>query len=360
MKVVRKVAIVVLAVMMAAVFVVGLTGCSKVKFEYWNECTALNGLKAYVKAVTDKKSADYIPVEDRIAVFDMDGTLCGELFPEYLEYLLLEYRALEDPTYKDRASEFVKTVANEIRESGKNYKTPSIPNYDVRHGTAQAEAFAGMTPDDFIAYVKAFLQRDAQGFKNLKYADSIYKPMIEVVAYLQENGFTTYVVSGSDRMICRAVACETLNIPENQIIGMDVALVATNEPGYASNEEYQANQLSYQFNAGGQDTLVRGDTLWIKNLKMNKVFQIAQEIGKQPVLSFGNSSGDVSMHEYTISGNKYKSMAFMLIADDTERDHADLTETNKRKAQWEQKGYTIISMKNDFKTIYGYNVEKTA
>ena len=176
--------------------------------------------------------------------------------------------------------------------------------------------------------------------------------MIEVVKYLQDNGFTTYVVSGSDRMLCRVVACETLNIPENQVIGMDVTLVATNQDG--------KDCLDYQFNEGGEDELVRGDKLWIKNLKMNKVFQIGQEIGKQPVLSFGNSSGDISMHEYTVTNNKYKAMAFMVVADDTDRDHADMVETNKRIALWEQYGYTMISMKNDFKTIYGDNVVKTA
>ena len=363
MKRVKKVLLPVALVAILVVSVFGFFGCgSKVKFETWNDCVALNELKGYVKEVTDKNSASFIPVEDRIAVFDMDGTLCGELFPEYLEYLLLEYRGLEDPTYKDKASEFVKTVASEIREAGKNYKTPSIPEYDIRHGTAQAEAFAGMTPEAFTQYVKTFLQRDAQGFTGLKYADSIYKPMIEVVAFLQENGFKTYVVSGSDRMICRAVACEKLNIPENQVIGMDVTLVATNEPEALTNEGYQYNNLHYQFNDeyykndGEKDVLVRGDSLWIKNLKMNKVFQIAQEIGKQPVLSFGNSSGDVSMHEYTVTNNKYKAKAFMLVADDAERDHADLEEGKKRLASWEKYGYTVISMKNDFKTIYGEGV----
>ena len=342
-------------IVLVVVVLLSLASCNgkAVKFKYWNECDALTGLKNYVKTVTDKKSDDFIPVEDRIAVFDMDGTLCGELFPEYLEYLLLAYRALDDPDYKDIASDYVKTVANEIRESGKNYKTPTIPDYDVRHGRAQAEAFAGMTSDEFIAYVKNFLSMPAQGFTGLTYGNSIYKPMIEVVSYLQQNDFTVYVVSGSDRMICRAVACETLNIPENQIIGMDVTMHASNQPEDKDN-------LHYQYNDGGEDKLVRGDELWIKNLKMNKVFQIAQEIGKQPVLSFGNSSGDISMHEYTVSNNKYKSMAFMLIADDAERDHADLNETNKRLAKWQEYGYTIISMKNDFKTIYGEGVTMVA
>ena len=329
-------------------FVFVFAGCeSKTEFKYWNDCESLTSLKDYVKDVTNKKSENYIPVEDRIAVFDMDGTLCGELFPEYLEYLLLAYRCLDDPEYE--ASDDLVEVAEMIRESGKNYKTPNVSGFDLIHANAQAKAFAGLTPDEFIAYVKNFLQLDAEGFEGLKYADSIYKPMIEVVSYLQENDFTIYVVSGSDRMICRAVACEVLNLPENRIIGMDVTLVASHQG--------DNDGLHYQFNDAGEDILVRGDELIIKNLKMNKVLQIAQEIGKQPVLSFGNSSGDVSMHEYTVSNNKYKAMAFMLVADDTERDHADMTETNKRIASWEKYGYTIISMKNDFKTIYGYDVK---
>lgn len=352
MKALKKIAVLAIALMI----LFGVVGCgSKVPFKYWNDCASLDALKDYVKTTTDKNSEDFIPVEDRIAVFDMDGTLCGELFPEYLEYLLLAYRCLDDPNYQ--ASDELKEVATLIREAGKECKTPAVSDFDVIHGAAQAKAFAGLTPDEFIAYVKNFLSMEAEGFEGLTYAESIYKPMIEVVAYLQENDFTVYVVSGSDRMICRAVACEALNIPENQIIGMDVTLVATNEPYSETNEEYHYNNLHYQFNDGGSDTLVRGDGLWLKNLKMNKVFQIAQEIGKQPVLSFGNSSGDISMHEYTITNNKYKAMAFMLIADDAERDHADLTETNKRAAQWEKRGYTVISMKNDFKTIYGENVK---
>ena len=353
MKVVKRLTLLVLAI----VVLMGSVACTKngkdagidaVNFEYWNECNALTALKDYVAAVTDERSEDYIPVEDRIAVFDMDGTLCGELFPEYIEYLLLAYRCLDDPDYQ--ADDELKEVATLIRESGKEYKTPAVADFDQVHGRAQAKAFAGLTSDEFIAYVKNFLNMQAQGFEGMTYADSLYKPMIEVVAYLQEHDFTVYIVSGSDRMICRAVACDKLNIPENQVIGMDVTMVATNQPENKDN-------LHYQFNENGEDVLVRGDQMWIKNLKMNKVFQIAQEIGKQPVLSFGNSSGDVSMHEYTVTNNKYRAMAFMLVADDTERDHADMEETNKRIASWEKNGYTIISMKNDFKTIYGYDVK---
>ena len=98
--------------------------------------------------------------------------------------------------------------------------------------------------------------------------------------------------------------------------------------------------------------------LIIKNLKTNKVKQIEQEIGKCPVLSFGNSSGDAAMHNYCMGNPKYKSEAFMLIADDAEEDYINAEETAKRKAAWEKANYNIISMKNDFKTIYGEGVNK--
>ena len=97
----------------------------------------------------------------------------------------------------------------------------------------------------------------------------------------------------------------------------------------------------------------------IKNLKTNKVLQISQEIGKVPVLSFGNSSGDEAMHNYCLGNQKYRTATFMLVADDDVRDHADLEEGDRREAKWRSAGYHVISMKNDFKTIYGEGVKKT-
>jgi hypothetical protein len=113
------------------------------------------------------------------------------------------------------------------------------------------------------------------------------------------------------------------------------------------------------YTMGKEEDLVRTDELIIKNLKTNKVLQISQEIGKVPVLSFGNSSGDCAMHNYCLSNTKYRTAVFMLVADDDVRDHADLAEGARREAKWREAGYTIISMKNDFKTIYGFGVEKT-
>ena len=108
--------------------------------------------------------------------------------------------------------------------------------------------------------------------------------------------------------------------------------------------------------AKGED-LVRTDELIIKNLKTNKVLQISQEIGKVPVLSFGNSGGDCAMHNYCLS-SPYRSAAFMLIADDEARDHANREKALALAVQWREAGYYVISMRDDFKTIYGPGVQK--
>ena len=327
-----------------------MTSCSgnsdkKPTFKLWNDCTALTLLKDYVKDVTDKSSEHYIPVEDRIATFDMDGTFIGELYATYFEYNMLEYRALEDPTYTNK-DESVVAAGQNIRDFVREgVKLPD--HFDLVHAHAAAKAYAGMSLKEFDTYVKNFAKGTPFGFTGMTYATSFYKPMIEVFDYLKAYDFTYYVVSGSDRFICRSLV-ESLGIPANRVIGMDVELKASK----------QGDEDGVDYTMTSEEDLIRTDNLLIKNLKTNKVKQIAQEIGKVPVLSFGNSSGDSAMHNYCKSNKQYRTETFMLVADDNVRDHADLAEGARRQAIWEESGYTVISMKNDFKTIYGDGVEK--
>ena len=339
------------------VFAVILTGCNKdnavnpalpPQFTLLNNCEALTALQEFVTDVTDPNSPNFIKEEDRIATFDMDGTFVGELYPTYFEYNMLEYRALDDPTYKDKAPEDVKEAAQNIRDFVREGK--KLPDaFDMKHAYAAAKAYAGMTVAEFDAYVKAYAAKPANGFKGMTYGQSHYKPMLEVFNYLKENGFTVYVVSGSDRFICRALV-ESIGIEPNRVIGMDVKYRSSNQ----SSNEASVNHMMTQ-----DEDLVRTDELIIKNLKTNKVLQISQEIGKVPVLSFGNSSGDCAMHNYCMSNNKYRSAAFMLIADDDVRDHANREKALNLGQQWREAGYYVISMRDDFKTIYGDGVEKT-
>ncbi len=336
------------AIILAAV----LTGCTKDNpetpknyFTQWNSCEALTALQEYVKDVTDPSSKNYIEPADRIATFDMDGTFVGELYPTYFEYNLLEYRVLDDPAYKDKAPADVKETAQEIRDFVRlGTKLPD--HFDMKHAQAAATAYAGMTLAEFDAYVKAYAAKPANGFTGMTYGQSFYKPMLEVFDYLEDNGFTYYVVSGSDRFICRALV-ESIGIAPNRVIGMDVKL--------RSSEQGGEEGVNYTF--GKEEDLIRTDQLIIKNLKTNKVLQITQEIGKVPVLSFGNSGGDSAMHNYCLSNTKHRTAAFMLIADDEARDHANREKALKLGEQWRAAGYYVISMRDDFRTIYGDNVK---
>ena len=315
-------------------------------FALWNgDAPALKALVEYVEDVTDEASPNYIPPVDRIATFDMDGTLCAELNPTYLEYYLLARRILADPSYHPDTE--MLEFGRMLRDHALDRSFPD--GMDLLHANHAAKAYAGMTLNEFADFVTRQLVREADGFENMTYAETFYQPMIEVVEYLQANGFKCYIVSGSDRFICRTYVEGVLDIPFENIIGMDVQLEATN----------QGEEDGVRYVYTNNDTLIRTDKLVIKNLKMNKVLLIAREIGRQPVLSFGNSGGDTAMHNYTIFHNKYKSAAFMLIADDEVRDYGNAEKVQPLKEKWEESGYHVISMANDWKTIYGEDVVKT-
>ena len=315
-------------------------------FADWNEgAPALNALIEYVEAVTDEASPDFIPVEDRLAVFDMDGTLYGELFPTYLEYYTLAWRILEDPSIVPDSE--MLALGRELRESVISGSFAS--DMPLRHAIQAARAYSGLTLQEFAAYINGCLVREVDGFEGMTYATAFYTPMLEVIEYLQDNEFKVFVCSGSDRFICRVLLEGMIDIPYENIIGMDVGFEATGQG--------DVDGLDYVFKAG--DDVVRTEQLIIKNLKMNKVLQIVQDIGRKPVLSFGNSSGDVSMHMYTVSDNPYRSAAFMLIANDDERDYGNVEKAERLGEQWEAAGFHVISMRDDFRTIYGDNVVKT-
>lgn len=129
----------------------------------------------------------------------------------------------------------------------------------------------------------------------------------------------------------------------------DVSLVASGQDGQ--------DGLNYAYTE--DDVLKRGDVLLAKNVKMNKVTLLKQELEQQPILAFGNSSGDASMMTYTIANNPYKSKAFLVVNDDMQREYGNLEKSTKMKMTAAQQGWTTISMRDDFKTIYGKNVTKS-
>ena len=370
------------------------------------DAPALGTLIEYVEAVTDTSSADYIPPEDRIAVFDMDGTLCAEDNPVSLMTYLLAYRILKDPSCNPDP---------EMLEFGRALRdhtlTDDLPDeYREQMMVYNTKAFEGMTLQEYADLVTEVIVREADGFEGMTYAETFFLPMIEVVEYLQSNDFECFVCSGSDRFFCRVLIEGMLDIPYKNIIGTDVELIIlskkqdedTDEED-ASNEEAESETVEaaaavtaadaetdedtdaaadaetdedtdaadaaeadaetdgfpVMANYTDGDCLVRTDRELVANIAANKVLQIARDIGKQPVLCFGNSFVDVSMLNYTIYDNPYRSAAFMIIADDEVREYGDAEEAEELRLEWEEMGYYVISMRDDWETIFGEDVVKT-
>lgn len=315
-------------------------------FQYWTDKSpAKKALINYVNSVTKQKSSDYIPTVDRIAVFDMDGTLMCETAPTYFDEAMYHYRVSQDPSWQP---------TNELKEEARKLATGDLPGMsaaeqDLYYGRSQAKAFAGMSLADYKKYVQKFMAGYTTGLTNLKRGEAFYLPMIEVVRYLQANDFTIYLVSGCDRMVLRVLADGILPISPRHIIGTDTNFVASHQNGESG--------VTYQLR--DDDVLVRGDYL-VTDVKMNKVSAMVKEIGQQPVIAFGNSSGDFSMYRYTTTHNKYKTAVFTLVCDDQEREFGKPQKAAAMVKSAAENGWTSVSMKNDFKTIYGPNVKKTA
>lgn len=313
-------------------------------FRYWSaDAPAKAALIQYVEAVTKEKSPDFIPVADRVAVFDVDGTLMCEKAPSYFDEMMYLDRVFQDTSWQVPADMLAE--AEEVRKSVEGKPAAAIA--DETAEAYQMNAFAGMTCKAYEAYVERFMQTPEQGFVNLKRGEAFYLPMVEVLSYLAANDFKVYIVSGCDRQALRVLVKGILPVEPEHVIGSDAWIRAS--------QQGDTNGLEYVY--GKQDELVRGQYL-LENTGMNKVSLIAKEIGRQPVLAFGNSKGDASMLNYTIQDNKYKSAAFILLCDDVDREPGNLQKAQRIKAMAEQNGWISISMKHEFKTIYGPSVKR--
>lgn len=300
---------------------------------------------AYVETVTEEESGSYIPPKNRIVVTDMDGTLFCETDPTYFDFRLLAHRILEDPDYRDLASEMERSVAEKILDYAETGKL--APGLEMDAGKAIASSFAGMTVTEFNEYVSRFGDLPAPGYEGMKAGGAFYRPMLQLLDYLEEKGFAVYICSGTDRMVIREIVSE-IDIAPNQVIGTDRQFLAR--------EQGSTGDTEYCFES--DDELVLGGELLNKNLQMSKVELIAREIGMQPVLCLGNSSGDTSMARYVSAKNPYPTRVFMLCCDDTERESGDPEKAEKMRQMCEENGWVPVSMRDDWETIYGPGVRK--
>ena len=293
----------------------------------------------YVNAVVGQ-TADTIPPEERIAVFDFDGTLFCETAPTYFDWMLYEHRVLDDPSFKATAEQL--SLARDSRERG------ILPGLTSARERIVAEAYRGLTLAEFDAYVRAFMAEPQPGFTCLKRGEAFYRPMVEVVKYLLANRFAVYVCSGTDRLIMRPVVEKVLALPPSRILGSDSTIVARDQDG----------RDGLEYVCGTNCVLVLGGKSVVKNLQMNKVSLIEKEIGVRPVLAFGNSMTDASMLNWTLGNPRRRALAFMLLCDDTTREYGNLKKAAKMREACETYGWIPVSMRDDWSTIYGDSVKK--
>ena len=284
--------------------------------EYWTEGSlTAQSIREYVAEVSDEGSEGYVPPAERIAVFDLDGTLYGELFPTYFDQCLLMHRMLHDDAYPDKNKDPDDKAYLEALEKAMRAREPE-PDYDKSSGQMLAEAFKGYTVDEYRAYIRDFMSEPVYGFEGMTYAEGFYKPMVSLIRYLSENDFQVFIVSGAERTLLRELTKGTLDkwVPPCNVIGTTFSLEA----------EKQGDTEGRKYTYAPDDRVLLEGNMIFKNLKMNKIVSLVDEIGDEPILSFGNSSGDISMAQYTVQNG---GRAYMLLCDDTERDYGS-PETN--------------------------------
>jgi phosphoglycolate phosphatase-like HAD superfamily hydrolase len=302
----------------------------------WNDGLARQAIVEFVEAVTTQGGADYVAPEDRIATFDNDGTLWAS-HPLYTQGMFALDRvaalASEHPEWKDQ--EPFKAVLSDDREA-----MAKFTEGDWAHIIAATHA--GMTNEAFLEIVQAWLVEAKHPRFERPYTELIYQPMLEVMEYLRANGFRTYIVTGGGQEFVRVFSEQVYGVPVEQVVGSSIV-------------------TKYEYR-GGEPVLMREPKVFFIDDKAGKAIGINLFIGKRPYAAFGNSGGDREMLEWTGAGGGARLM-MLVLHDDAEREYAygpanGLPDTKvgtfsqALADEAKAKGWVVISMKNDWKTVF--------
>lgn len=308
----------------------------------WNDGPAKKAIVEFVRTTTEKGSANFVPVEERIATFDQDGTLWTEqpMYTQFI-YCLERVPALVEKKTELKEVEPFKTVMSGDREAIAKLPYPELEKIMMA-------TLTGMSTDDFNAEVKAWLVKAKDPRWQRHYTELVYQPMIELLKYLRLNGYKTYIVTGGGQDFVRAYAEQVYGIPPEQIVGMMGA-------------------ASYGYDPGGKPVLTKEPKILLNTNEGGKPEGIYLMIGRRPYAATGNTSGDRQMLEYTKAG-KGARLAMLVLHDDATREYAygpaqGLPDTKVgafSQALYDQatkQGWTVISMKKDWKQIFAFETK---
>jgi len=318
-------------------------------FRYWNgNSPTLKKVTKFVEEAVNPNHPNFIPVAARVAVFDMDGTFYCETAPLYFQETMFLHRALEDKNYRPdkKMADFAKTVHPKIMN-----KTGLTAEESETLIDYLTKAYEGMTPEEYRAYVRKFMDTNEDGLTNLKRGEAFYLPMVEIISYLSNNGFSVYIDSACGSDTTRELVEDVIPIPTDRIIASDFVYTTTGMGSDSPDNHF--------YDRHREKVVISGKRV-INNAQTNKIFSILKQIGKKPVLAFGNSMGDSGMLEYTLQDNPYNCASFFVLCDDTERELGNLAKAAKLEKTCAKRGWNTISMRDEFKTIYGENVKRAA
>ena len=296
----------------------------------WNDGPTKEAIVAFVEKVTDEGGADYVPPADRIATFDNDGNLWAEK-PVYFQLLFAIDRvkalAPEHPEWKDKQP-FKAAIEGDMETLAKS----------GHEGIAELvmASHAGMSTQQFQQIVSDWLATAEHPRFKRKYTDLIYQPMLELLSYLRNNGFTTYIVSGGGIEFVRNFSEEKYGIPPAQVVGSSI-------------------KTKYEV-IDGEPTLMRLAEMNFINDKEGKPIGINQHIAQRPIFASGNSDGDYQMLEWTTAGEG-PSFGLILHHTDPEREYAydrdsSVGRLDKALDDAPAKGWVVVDMKNDWNRVF--------
>jgi hypothetical protein len=298
----------------------------------WNDGPAKKAIVSFVRDTTAKGGAHYLPPDNRFATFDNDGTLWVEQ-PMYTELAFaidrLEVMAPKHPEWKEQ--EPIRAILSHDHEAMAKLGAQDI-------GKVVAVTHSGMTTDDFQRTVEEWLETANHPRFRVHYTDLAYEPMLELLAYLRANGFKTYIVTGGGQDFVRAYSNRTYGVPVEQVLGT-------------------AGRVKYEYGANGQPLLVKLPEVMLVDDKTGKPEGIHFMMGRRPSAAFGNSIGDQQMLEYT-EANGGAHLMLLVHHDDAVREYAYGPESkigtfsDELMSEARQRGWTIVSMKNDWKRIF--------
>ena len=296
----------------------------------WNDGPTKRSIIDFVTAVTKEGGTDYVVPPERIATFDNDGTLWIEQ-PIYTQFAF--------------AVDRVKVTANKHPEWKTQEPFKSIVTGDLKGLAASGEkgmveiveaTHSGMTTTDFNKTVKDWLAITKHPRFKVLYTDLVYQPMIELLDYLRANGFKTFIVSGGGVEFMRTFADQTYSIPPEQVIGSS---------GVTQYQMWDASPV-----------LIKMPKVFFVDDGPGKPEGIDHFIGRRPIFAFGNSDGDKEMLEWTAAGDGLRFMGLVHHTDAT-REYAydrdsSVGKLDKALEEATAKGWTVVDMKNDWKTIF--------